>query len=100
MTTPTATTTRFTAIIHREEGGYVALCAEADVASQGDTLEEAKAMLAEALELWLEDATAEELLDRIDYETVIVPIEVTGLGSDAAPTVKVDDVSAPAVTIG
>ena len=32
----------FTAIIEREDEGYVALFPELDVASQGDTVEEAK----------------------------------------------------------
>lgn len=33
---------RLTAIIEREEDGYVALCPELDIASQGYTLEEAR----------------------------------------------------------
>lgn len=32
----------FTAIIEREGNGYVSLCPELDVASQGDSIEEAK----------------------------------------------------------
>ena len=32
---------RLTAIIEREDDGYVALCPEVDVASQGDTVAEA-----------------------------------------------------------
>ncbi len=47
-------TRQFTAIIEREHEGYVALCPELDVASQGDTIEEARANLREALELFLE----------------------------------------------
>ena len=38
-----------TAIIEREGDGYVALCPEFDVASQGDSIEEARANLIEAL---------------------------------------------------
>lgn len=34
---------QFTAIIEREEDGYVALCPELDIASQGDTVEQARA---------------------------------------------------------
>lgn len=37
------------AIIERDGDGYVALCAEVDVASQGDTVAEARDNLAEAL---------------------------------------------------
>lgn len=44
---------QFTAIIEREEDGYVALCPELDIASQGDSVESAKQNLTEALELFL-----------------------------------------------
>ena len=43
--------TRLTAIIQREGDGFVALCPELDVASQGDTIEAARENLREALEL-------------------------------------------------
>ena len=33
----------FTAVIHREEDMYVALCPELDVASQGETVQSARA---------------------------------------------------------
>lgn len=35
-------TRRLTAAIEREGSGYVALCPELDIASQGESLEEAK----------------------------------------------------------
>ena len=38
-----------------EEGGYVARCLELPVVSEGDTVEEAVAMLREAVTLYLED---------------------------------------------
>jgi predicted RNase H-like HicB family nuclease len=38
-----------TAIIEREDDGFVALCPELDVASQGSSIEEARANLIEAL---------------------------------------------------
>lgn len=44
---------QFTAFIEREEDGYVSLCPELDIASQGDTVEEARANLIEAIELFL-----------------------------------------------
>jgi len=53
-----------TAIIEREGDGYVLLCPELDVASQGDTIEEARTNLIEALELFFETATPEELRER------------------------------------
>jgi predicted RNase H-like HicB family nuclease len=44
-----------TAALHREEDWYIAQCLEVDVASQGHTLDEALANLAEAVELYLEE---------------------------------------------
>ncbi|MBN1940879.1 MAG: type II toxin-antitoxin system HicB family antitoxin [Candidatus Diapherotrites archaeon] len=46
---------RLSAVISKEENEYVALCPELDVASQGDSIEEALANLKEAVELYLED---------------------------------------------
>ncbi|HUY24534.1 MAG TPA: type II toxin-antitoxin system HicB family antitoxin [Candidatus Saccharimonadales bacterium] len=57
-------TRHVTAIIEREDGGYVALCPELDVASQGVTIEEARQNLAEAVELLLETASTEEVRQR------------------------------------
>ncbi len=48
-------TQTFTAIIHREDGLYVADCPEVGTASQGTTIEEAVANLKEATELYLEE---------------------------------------------
>lgn len=55
---------QFTAIIEPEESGYVALCPELDIASQGDSIEEAKDNLREALELFFETASPEEVKRR------------------------------------
>lgn len=44
---------QFTAVIEREDDGYVSLCPELDIASQGDTVEEARNNLIEAIELFL-----------------------------------------------
>lgn len=46
----------FTGIIRQENGKFTALCPEFDVASFGDTIEDAKAKLQEAVELYLESA--------------------------------------------
>jgi len=43
---------KLTAIIGREGNGYVALCAELDVVSQGNSIEEAQENLKGALELF------------------------------------------------
>jgi predicted RNase H-like HicB family nuclease len=45
---------RMTAIIEREDDGFVALCPELDIASQGDSVEKARANLVEALQLFFE----------------------------------------------
>ncbi len=44
-----------TAVIHKEENLYVAICPEVGTASQGDTIEDALANLKEATELYLEE---------------------------------------------
>lgn len=58
-------TRQLTAIIEREGDGYVALCPEVDIASQGDTVNEARDNLQEALELFFETASPEEVKERI-----------------------------------
>ena len=65
-----------TAIIEREEGGYVSLCPEVDVASQGETIEEARANLIEALTLFFEEASEEEIKQRMHSEVLVTQVEV------------------------
>jgi predicted RNase H-like HicB family nuclease len=67
---------QLTAIIEREGNGYVALCPELDIASQGDTIEEARNNLKEALELFFESASSEEIKDRLRGEVYITQVEV------------------------
>jgi predicted RNase H-like HicB family nuclease len=69
-------TRQFMAIIECEDAGYVALCPELDVASQGDTIEEARANLQEALELFLETASPEEGQQRLRQEVYVTRVEV------------------------
>ena len=45
----------FTAVLHKEDGLYVAECPEVGTVSQGKTVEEAVANLKEATELYLEE---------------------------------------------
>lgn len=66
----------FTAVIESENGGYVALCPEIDVASQGNTVEQAKKNLIEAIELFFESASAEEVKERLHEEVFITHMEV------------------------
>jgi len=60
---------RFSAVISKEKGEYVALCPELDVASQGDSIEEALANLKEAVELYLEDEKDIKLSDIAPFVT-------------------------------
>jgi predicted RNase H-like HicB family nuclease len=52
---------KLTAIIEREGAGFVSLCPELDIASQGDSIEQARDNLQEALELFFETASSEEI---------------------------------------
>lgn len=56
---------KLTAIIEREGSGYVALCPELDIASQGDSIAKARENLLEALELFFETASPEEVAQRL-----------------------------------
>jgi predicted RNase H-like HicB family nuclease len=56
---------QLTVIIEREDGGYVALCPELDIASQGDSAHEAKSNLTEAVELFFETADSSEVKARL-----------------------------------
>jgi predicted RNase H-like HicB family nuclease len=66
----------FTAIIEREDDWYVALCPELDIASQGKTVSEARRNLQEALELFFETASEEEILGRLHEEVYITKVGV------------------------
>ncbi|MDO8690450.1 MAG: type II toxin-antitoxin system HicB family antitoxin [Dehalococcoidia bacterium] len=70
---------KLTAIIEREGDGYVSLCPELDVASQGDSVEQARDNLREALELFFETASSEEVKQRLHDEVFVTQLEV-GLG--------------------
>jgi predicted RNase H-like HicB family nuclease len=65
-----------TAIIEREDDGFVALCPELDIASQGHTIEEARASLIEALKLFFETASASEVSRRSRSEVFVTQVEV------------------------
>jgi predicted RNase H-like HicB family nuclease len=69
-------TRRLTAIIEREDDGFVALCPEVDVASQGSTIEDARANLIEALTLFFEVADESEISRRVHREVFVTQVEV------------------------
>ena len=69
-------TRQLTAIIEREGNGYVSFCPEIDVASQGDTVQEASNNLREAVELFFETASPEEVSQRRHDEIYITRLEI------------------------
>ena len=67
---------RLTAIIAREGDGYVAFCPEADVASQGETVAQARENLAEAVALLFETASRKEIASRVRDEVYVTHVDV------------------------
>ena len=67
---------RMTVIVEREEDGYVSLCPDLDIASQGDTVEKARDNLREALELFFESASEEEVRERLHGEIYVTQLEI------------------------
>jgi predicted RNase H-like HicB family nuclease len=68
---------KLTAIIEREGTGFVSLCPELDIASQGDSVEHACENLQEALELFFETASAQEVQQRLRGEVFVTQVEVS-----------------------
>lgn len=64
-----------TAVVEREGDGFVSLCPELDVASQGDTVEKATINLKEAVELFLKCASPKEVKDRLHDEVYVTRFE-------------------------
>jgi predicted RNase H-like HicB family nuclease len=65
-----------TAIIEREDDGYVALCPELDIASEGASIEDARTNLIEALTLFFETASPSEIARRAHKEVLVTQVEV------------------------
>lgn len=65
---------QFTAVIEREDDWFVATCPEVDVVSQGKTIEDARANLLEAVELFFEVASPSEIRRRLKKETYVMPL--------------------------
>ena len=68
---------RLTAVIQRENDGFVALCPELDIASQGDRIQTARDNLREALELFFECASPDEISDRLGEDVFVTHVEVS-----------------------
>lgn len=77
-------TLRYTAEIYEEAGGYASVCPELVVASCGDTIDEARTMLVEAIELTLEEITPEEYEFRVSGQmSASSDIDDDEMGSDS-----------------
>ena len=70
-------TRKLTAIIEREGDGFISLCPELDIASQGDSVDEARKNLQEALELFFETASPDEIIERLHEEIYVTQVEIT-----------------------
>ena len=68
---------QLTAVIQREGDGYVALCPELDIASQGFSISEARDNLREALELFFEEASETEIAERLRDEVYVTRVEIS-----------------------
>ena len=66
----------FTSIIQRDGDWYVSLCPELDIASQGKTVEQARLNLAEAIELFFEVASPNEIQERLHPEVFVTQVGV------------------------
>jgi predicted RNase H-like HicB family nuclease len=62
---------------YKENSYYIAENSEFDIASQGKTLEEAKSNLREAIELFLEYASKNEIDERLNKETQFSEMEIS-----------------------
>ena len=65
-----------TALIEREGDGYVALCPELDIASQGSSVETARQNLEEALQLFFETASPSEVQERLHSEIYVTRLSI------------------------
>jgi len=68
---------QLTAVIEREGDGYVATCQELGIVSQGQTVEEARLNLVEAVEGFFEVASPSEIGRKLKKETYVMPIMPT-----------------------
>lgn len=68
---------QLTAVIEREDDGYVSTCPELDIVSQGKTVEQARLNLLEAVEGFFEVASPSEIQRRLKTETYVMPLMPT-----------------------
>jgi predicted RNase H-like HicB family nuclease len=73
----TNTVRQLIAVVEREGDGYVATCLELDIVSQGNTIEEARRNLVEAVEGFFGVASASEIRRRLTTEMYVMSIMPT-----------------------
>jgi len=66
----------FSAIVTEEDGGFVALNPDTDVASQGDTIDDALTNLKEALELYFEETEQENQISHLPHATFLTTVTI------------------------
>ena len=64
----------YTAILHKGGDLYVSFCPEVDIAGQGQTIEEAKENLKEAIQLFFEHASENEKKERVFNDLYVTTI--------------------------
>jgi len=67
---------KFTAIIERKENGYIAVCPELNVTSNGETAVDARKNLQEVLESFYTTASLEEINNRFHNEVYVTQVEI------------------------
>ena len=67
---------RLTVVIEKEGEWFVSTCPELGVASQGRSLEEAEAMIQEAVELLLQEADENEIRRRLNRGVKVKRLEL------------------------
>jgi predicted RNase H-like HicB family nuclease len=89
-----SSTLRLTALVWQEGDEFVSLCPEVDVASFGTTIDEALAMLREALGAFFADAPVPDLPPHGEplVTTISVDVPGTAAGAPNAPAARVEAV--------
>lgn len=64
-------------IYEKDEHGYYVFCPQLEgCQSQGDTFEEARGNIQEAIELYLETLTEDEIIERLSHEVILSSLEI------------------------
>ena len=80
----------FTSLIFKEGAVFVSYCPELDVASCGDTVEEARRRVGEAVRLFLEESQRMGTLQDMLREEGFVPNDPTGASWSPPPLIATE----------